>query len=656
MKFLLIYVAIVIAIVVGVNQLLEKPLTAPAKAKKIIPPRFEKSFTGLTAKDTSSWAYHDQILTHHFSKPFHQATPTANIYRNDKVVEAYYDYYADHKNRAMRDIGNFGLGIIYTHTKRLRQANAYFNKINIQSVKYLSNAQGELFLKGGAAALAEPLFKEEIRRKGAVEKARSNLITALYRQQKIDDLSQLLTQPEYAPHFAKANPNIRSDIYFSQGQIRKYAQTRFRIKTNETAIIASLFVTLIWLIYLLQIKCFIQISFVWLSICFTMATLSALLALPLYDFYRLVLGFDLTGGFFNDFLYAVLGIGLIEESVKFLPVLIVLWAFPKVIKEPVDYIILASVAALGFATTENLMYMAKDSANIIHHRAFFSVVSHLFDSSVIAYGLILARYRQSKPMWLQGMLYLGIAAFAHGFFDFWLINPIAQIFYLFTFGFMVVSMALWMSFMNNALNISPVFDYQKTFSSIYMKRFLMISLTAVLLFDYVSTAVGKGAETANAELYDTMFFAGFFMTFLSTSLANFDLVQGYWQPLYKTSFFQKLNYNGLIGQWVHLESKKNPELATLLPDKLLIGKREVFDNETRFFRIDLPEKINVGDKIAQTIVIYIKSKKELIEYKENTTVEIFLDDNDILNNPNNTIYRKDKLSFWAHASAILTTA
>ncbi|WP_299460131.1 PrsW family intramembrane metalloprotease [uncultured Microscilla sp.] len=654
MKFALVYIVAVIVIIFGVNQWLAAPFFAQQKPKEIINPQFEKKIAHQTTSDTTSLEHHHQLLTYHFGKPAYQATPTANIYRNDKAIEQYYSVYANHKNDDLRDIGHLGLGIIYFHKKQWQESGEAFDNIKSKSRKYISNARGEYYLAIGAAWVAEKLFKQEIKLKGAVHKAYQNLIKALSRQQKWNELDQLLHLPQNKAYLAQTDPEILAYMYFSQGKAWSYAQVRVRLKTNAIAIIASWLITMVWLVYLTRIKCFAKPAYtLWLG-CFVGAVLSTFLAFPLYDYYHLKLGFYPTGGLFNDFLYCIAAIGLIEEGVKFLPVIVILWFFPKSIKEPIDYILLASVAALGFAATENLLYLAKDTANIIHRRAFFSVVSHLFDSSVIAYGLVLARYRSSKrPLWLQGLLYWGLAACAHGFFDFWLINPVARLFFLFTFGFMVLSMALWMSFMNNALNISPLFDYQKVFSSDHLKRFLVVSLTIILLFDYVSTALLKGAEVANTELNDTLFFALFFMGFLSTSLANFDLVRGYWQPLYKTSFFKKPNYNYLIGEKIQLSSRQNPEVEELFPQPLVIGTRLVFDDETTYFRLDLPAPVAVASHTIDTLILFVKYKNGQPKYNDNLGVRLFLADLPELENPKNTIFRKDKLNFWLAASACL---
>ena len=75
----------------------------------------------------------------------------------------------------------------------------------------------------------------------------------------------------------------------------------------------------------------------------------------LYDFFDYSLGFKKSGEVVNDLFYCVFGIGLIEETVKIIPFLLML-KFSRQINESIDYVIYASVSALGFAFMENLIY------------------------------------------------------------------------------------------------------------------------------------------------------------------------------------------------------------------------------------------------------------------------------------------------------------
>ena len=87
--------------------------------------------------------------------------------------------------------------------------------------------------------------------------------------------------------------------------------------------------------------------------------------------------------FFNDFIYCILGIGAIEELMKIIPLFLVMF-FSKQLKEPIDYVVFASISALGFAFIENLIYFDEAGLKTIQGRSLSSTVTHMFNSSLIA--------------------------------------------------------------------------------------------------------------------------------------------------------------------------------------------------------------------------------------------------------------------------------
>ena len=110
-------------------------------------------------------------------------------------------------------------------------------------------------------------------------------------------------------------------------------------------------------------------------------------------------------------------VGLSEEGSKLLATR-VLAARRREFDEPVDGIIYAAAAALGFAAVENVKYFAvgRLSADLIVARTFMSIPAHLLFSAIWGYGLGArlvvtdGRRRRIWPWWL-------LAALLHGSFD-----------------------------------------------------------------------------------------------------------------------------------------------------------------------------------------------------------------------------------------------
>lgn len=124
--------------------------------------------------------------------------------------------------------------------------------------------------------------------------------------------------------------------------------------------------------------------------------------------------------------YAVLAIGPIEELAKLLPFLIVVLRL-KAFDEPIDGIIYASFIALGYATVENLQYLAYLTPLEAGARAFASPVIHILFASIWAYRITGAHLQSANILrpTLEGFL---LAALLHGLYDFLvLLEPVAAL-------------------------------------------------------------------------------------------------------------------------------------------------------------------------------------------------------------------------------------
>ncbi|SEW34680.1 PrsW family intramembrane metalloprotease [Chitinophaga arvensicola] len=116
------------------------------------------------------------------------------------------------------------------------------------------------------------------------------------------------------------------------------------------------------------------------------------------------------------FAYGVVGIS--EETAKFLVLL--LFAYPKkAFNEPLDGIVYAVMIGMGFATLENIAYVAKYGVGTGIARMFLSVPAHGAFAVLMGYYAGLAKFvpHKSNNLLFRGLL---IAVFFHGTFDFFL--------------------------------------------------------------------------------------------------------------------------------------------------------------------------------------------------------------------------------------------
>ena len=118
------------------------------------------------------------------------------------------------------------------------------------------------------------------------------------------------------------------------------------------------------------------------------------------------------------FLGAMIIVGLVEEGAKFLVVRFYAYHRPE-FDEPYDGIMYSVMAALGFATLENILYIFSNGAGTGVMRALLAMPSHAFDGVLMGYFLGEAKFARSDRVgnWLSALGF-GLAVLAHGLYDF----------------------------------------------------------------------------------------------------------------------------------------------------------------------------------------------------------------------------------------------
>lgn len=125
--------------------------------------------------------------------------------------------------------------------------------------------------------------------------------------------------------------------------------------------------------------------------------------------------------------------GLTEELGKYLVVKHTIYKSPY-FDEPMDGLIYASAAALGFASLENVSYLLTFGWKVILVRGPFSTLAHVLFSAM--WGYLLGR-KKVRRRGGHSLVWLGLVGSmaAHGFFDFFLLaqngyEPLALLLFL----------------------------------------------------------------------------------------------------------------------------------------------------------------------------------------------------------------------------------
>ena len=308
----------------------------------------------------------------------------------------------------------------------------------------------------------------------------------------------------------------KNDYYFTHGHIGLYFSNIITDRFGSVGwltLLASLLVSGVWVVFIRSMDVFNREKWGPVILVFITGALFTHLCLPLYDTAQLVYGLQLNGEAGNDFLYSTLVIGGSEELVKLLPWLLFA-LLSKRMREPFDYLLYASVSALGFAFAENLMYL-EDTGNIVG-RTIMSSVGHMFDASIIAYAFILSRYRykQRWAKWLLPIAGFVVAALAHGFYDFWLISEAVEAYAFVTTIFFIVSLHVWFFFKNNALNNSDYFTSHRVYNAGFQQDLLTFALLGMLMVEYTFVSLEYGADDGNQIIVHSSYMVFLFLVYV----------------------------------------------------------------------------------------------------------------------------------------------
>ena len=233
------------------------------------------------------------------------------------------------------------------------------------------------------------------------------------------------------------------------------------------------------------------------------------------------------GTFLNDFLYSFLDVGIIEEFAKLVPFLIMLLLFRKQINEPIDYLAFISVSALGFASAENILYFLDGGASRIASRAILADVGHMFDTSLIAYGIILVKFKKVKSNAVTLLGFFLLAALSHGFYDFWLIYS-RGFGWIVTLLYFFITISIFATILNNAINNSSFFTYKKVVDSWKVSGRIFTYYAFVFAIQSVLIGMDNGVVFAIRATKNNLITAGFIIAVTTIRLSRFKLIQGRW--------------------------------------------------------------------------------------------------------------------------------
>jgi protease PrsW len=127
------------------------------------------------------------------------------------------------------------------------------------------------------------------------------------------------------------------------------------------------------------------------------------------------------GDVIHQMIKALIFVGLVEEGSKFLFLRGFLY-YNKNFTEPFDGIVYAVLVGMGFATTENLLYIYNGGGGTALVRMFTAVPAHAVFAVIMGFFIGEAKVFLTSSGLYSGLA-LGLAAFVHGYYDYFLFLP-----------------------------------------------------------------------------------------------------------------------------------------------------------------------------------------------------------------------------------------
>jgi RsiW-degrading membrane proteinase PrsW (M82 family) len=514
------------------------------------------------------------------------------------------------------------------------EASLHLRLVRDPTRKYVNYLAGKIMILGGAADQAEQHFNSEIRNKG-YKRGSYEYLAIIYDASHREDL---LTESVYSSAETFVPDELRSKVYYTNGDLRNFLRHKIAsiaAGTNFWGISGSIGILLIWSMFLYRVSRVSQLRISNLAFGLLSGTLLAITSWILYAFFRYTLGFWINGHPVNDIIFCIGGIGFIEELVKLIPFLLIL-RFTSIARKPVDYIVIASACGLGFSFFENLMYIANYGVDVIHSRALTASVAHMAASAIAAYGFVLWKFRYPQRWWLVPVFFL-LAAIAHGFYDFWLLNKSMGSLTIVTLFFYLAEIIVFITFLNNAINHSADNNSAFNFDSRKLSSLLAGALVLLFAFEFLASCAIYGTEYGNREMTTAFLSGGYLIFFLSVRMAQIRFVRNKWNKIDVLSgilpsrMLLQQQENDVEGAEIILRANQDSgSFALQLPLKLTITGNPLIKGSADWYECETTVQLVAGN--ISSSKVYIKAKDPVPESGYTGVIQVgvymFIDDDE----------------------------
>lgn len=601
--FYIAFVILLIWIVLLVNKILPVPLFHTHE--KIVNPAWQTPKPFKNA-DTLSYAFIYLTMKNHYNKPAYQNVLGGLYFRDDLTPENYFIDLVPNSYPRYKNAGRFGHALIYKEKKDYRLMLEELTEITDRDQPYYYCELGWAQARQGYLADAILSFEKELSYKnGNRSSAYKGLAELFFATGNSEGIHALMSDPV----FVKNCPDyILRDEYFSNGPLLTYVRHVLQVNGSWDLIVAATLIALLWGYYYTRFKLFAKRDYILYFIVFATSCIISSFCVILYDILHYGLHIYDDGDFFASVMYYIFGVGLIEELTKAIPVLLCIVFFAKRIKEPVDYLLLATISALGFAGMENIMYFDQyygdESFGVIHSRSILSVVMHIFCSTVIWYGYIQTKKLKNVK---HVILCILLSITAHGMYDVFLTQSVSGVFYIFSFCMVIISFFALKMFYNSALNHSPLFDARIEYASGVNAFILVAGLALILVFEFVLDAIRFGAPHANDSLISSLLAYTAIVILYSSNFARIVLCRNHWVRV-RDILTSNFSLHRIVGSETVLLASNKSTHRSIYPLYGKIVRLESYDETAENYVIQLNTPISYNNLPIYEVIACFASK------------------------------------------------
>lgn len=310
--------------------------------------------------------------------------------------------------------------------------------------------------------------------------------------------------------------------------------------------------------------------------------------------------------------YYVVEVALVEETAKLLPFVLGYYWFKKYFIEPIDYVVFICVSALGFATVENVIFMYNQGISVIIGRSILTTVSHMFDSGLVAYGIVYSIYKfksiQLKivlPFFLAAVISHSIFVFIPSYFTSGVMQIVLLLFYF------LITVSWFATIVNNAQNISPHFTYRKYVNTILISQRILGAYAFIYLLQLSYLIYNRSLEYGIATLVVNLSMLGFVTVVTVVRMSKFTLIKGRWEKLklelpfsYETGLSQyqgkesvslkikgESNIENILNQYYHEDGfllPLSPRVSAIRHKRKIYLKDKIFvQDDVSYFLVEM---------------------------------------------------------------------